>query len=404
MSSMTGRGQRNARWLALLGLCVVAAFGVPMALAQSDETTGPLVRIDGDNGDLNLAGAGIVVRGNTGSIEAAGATIDIDATVSGSVRAAGAEVTVSGDISSTARVGGALVEISGTVIGDVFVGSAVARFDAAAANDVTIAGASVDIGTDATIGGNLSAWAASAKVTGTITGDTEIFAAAVTFEATTAKTVTIAAEEVYVGPNANITGDLVVQSDNEPEIADGAQISGQVRLEEPRPLLLLPSWLLSIVGAVVMAAGAVLAAAILLLLGRGTFEDALDKAAFRPISSGFIGLAILILLPIAAALLFVTIIGGSFGLALLALLPFLFVAGHATIAACIGVWIFDRSGGPRSPGRLILYTIAGAVIFAIVWLIPWIGAPVMFIATVVGLGAYVRTLMGRMRHSEAVPI
>ena len=106
----------------------------------------------------------------------------------------------------------------------------------------------------------------------------------------------------------------------------------------------------------------------------------------------------LVLLPIIAAVLMATIIGFSFGLALLLLMPFLAVAGHTVVATCIGVWIFDRTGEPRSYGRLFVYVLAGAILVALVWLIPWAGSAIVGLAIVVGTGAWVRSVASRLRR------
>ena len=211
------------------------------------------------------------------------------------------------------------------------------------------------------------------------------------------------ADEVIVASTAVIDGDLVVRSRNDPTIEEGARISGQVRIEEPREWWIVPNWLLSIGGAVLGIAGAILAGAVMLLIGRGVFEQGLGNAAFRPISSGFIGLAVLVLLPIIAVILMTTVIGVSVGLALLLVLPFFLVAGHAVVAACIGMWILDRSGGPRSAGRLILFILVGAVILGIVWLVPFAGPVIAFLAMLVGMGGYFRSLGGRMREGAGLP-
>jgi hypothetical protein len=151
-----------------------------------------------------------------------------------------------------------------------------------------------------------------------------------------------------------------------------------------------------------MAAGTILAAAILIGAGRGAFEDALRHATLRPFSSGLIGLVSLVLLPVIAAVLMATIIGLSFGLALLLLMPFLAVAGHTVVATCIGVWIFDRTGEPRSYGRLLVYALAGALLVALVWLIPWAGCALVVLAIVIGTGAWVRSLWSRLRRRGAL--
>ncbi|MEP2844612.1 MAG: hypothetical protein ABJY39_06875, partial [Alphaproteobacteria bacterium] len=63
----------------------------------------------------------------------------------------------------------------------------------------------------------------------------------------------------------------------------------------------------------------------------------------------------------------------------------------------------DRSGGPRSAGRLIVFIILGAVILGVIWLIPVAGPIVAFLAMLIGTGAYLRTLIHRMRHGAGLP-
>jgi cytoskeletal protein CcmA (bactofilin family) len=389
------------RSIAVAVACLVLGMSAPFALpalAKSAKGAGPVVQINGDGNAIETAGASVVIRGKTESIRAAGAVVDINATVSGQVYAAGAQVTIDGEVSGDVRAAGGLVEVQGTLGGDGYLAGAVVRFDGNAAKNLNAGGATVAIGSNATITGDLTAGGASVTVAGTIDGATDLSGSAIIFNGTANGTVTASGDEIIVGPTAHINGDLVVRSRTDPVVENGATITGQIRVEEPRGWWALPGWLWAAIGAVVIAAGAILTGAILILIGRATFEEGLGNAAFRPISSGFIGLATLILLPIVAVILMTTVIGLSFGVALLMVLPFLLVAGHAQVATCIGVWMFDRSGGPRSAGRLILYMIAGAIVIAVVWLIPWVGPIVAFLAMLVGTGAYLRSLNARMRR------
>jgi hypothetical protein len=66
------------------------------------------------------------------------------------------------------------------------------------------------------------------------------------------------------------------------------------------------------------------------------------------------------------------------------------------------VWIFDRTGEPRNFGRLFVYLLAGAILMALVWLIPWAGATIVGIAILVGTGAWVRSVMARLRYRRAL--
>jgi hypothetical protein len=214
--------------------------------------------------------------------------------------------------------------------------------------------------------------------------------------------VTIEGGRVTIGPQAVIGGDLLIRTLTPPTIDPAAKVAGHTVVKEPAFWWLLSGWTGKLICAVVMAAGTVLAGAILIGAVRGAFEDALGHATLRPFSSGLIGLVTLVLLPLVAAVLMATIIGLSFGLALLLLMPFLAVAGHTVVATCIGVWIFDRTGEPRSYGRLFIYLLAGAILVALVWLIPWAGSAIVGLAIVVGTGAWVRSVASRLRRRSVL--
>lgn len=405
----TPRQFRSRLTAALLGRTLVAALvlSAAPALAQSDSdgaaTSSAIAKVNGTGDAISTRGANVVIRGQASSVDAAGALVDIQATVSGPVVVGGAQVTIDGTVDGDLRAGGGLVEVKGSFGGDVYLGGAVVRFDGTATKDVNIGGATIQIGEDARIDGGLTAGGANVAVSGTITGDADLAGAAILFNAEVKGTVTAAGNDIVIGASAKIDGDLIVRSYHEPTIEAGASVAGQVRLEEPRQWWVPSGWIWTLVSALAVAAGGVLAGAILLLIGRGTFEESLGKAAFRPISSGLIGLAVLIILPIITILLMTTVIGLSLGAALLLVLPFLLVAGHAVVIACIGVWIIDRDGGPHSAGRLILFMIVGAVVMALVWLIPWVGAPIAFLAMLVGTGAYFRALGRRLSLRSAEP-
>lgn len=395
---------RSAKaWLGgAIVLALVCSAPSTLAQSQSDGSGADVVaNVDATGGAIHTSGATVVIRGEASSISAAGALVDIDATVSGRVEAGGAQVSVSGKIDGDLRAGGGLVETDGTIGGDVYLGGAVVRFDGTAAKSVNAGGATVQIGENATIDGDLTAGAASLLVSGTVSGAADLNGAAIVFNGDAGGTLTATGDAVVIGSTAKIAGDLVVRSYNEPTIEIGASITGQVRLEEPRQWWALSGWLWALICAVAVAAGGVLAGAVLLLIGRGVFEEGLSKATFHPISSGLIGLAFLVLLPIVALVLMTTVIGLSLGVAFLLVVPLLLIAGHAIVIACIGVWIIDRDGEPHSAGQLILFMVVGAIVMAIVWLIPWVGAPIALLAMLVGTGAYLRSLGGRLRHRSA---
>jgi hypothetical protein len=389
----------------ILGV-VFAALAAAVTPGQAQESrptsASPVVEIVGNGGVIRAAGAHVTITGTASRIDAAGAQVEVNATVSGAVRAAGAVVTVSGSIDGDLKAAGGTVEINGRFGGRAYLAGAAIRFNGTVARTVEAIAASIEFGPASDIAGRLSALAAYLTVAGKIGGPAELGGATVFFNAAAAGDVTIEGGRVNIGPLAVIGGDLLIRTLTPPTIDPGAKVAGQTTVREPAFWRLLSGWTWKLICAVVMAAGTVLAGAILIGAARGAFEDALGHATLRPFSSGLIGIVTLVLLPIIAAVLMATIIGISFGLALLLLMPFLAVAGHTVVATCIGVWIFDRTGEPRSYGRLFVYVLAGAILVALVWLIPWVGSAIVVLAIVVGAGAWVRSVASRLRRRNAL--
>lgn len=397
---------RDSGRLARMVLCAFAAFAATVSAGYAQESrpasASPVVEIVGDGGVIRAAGAHVAITGTASRIDAAGAQVEVNATVSGQVRAAGALVTVAGSAGGDLKAAGGTVEVEGRFGGRVYLGGAAIRFNGTAARTVEAVGASIEFGPASDIAGRLSALAAYLTVAGEVRGPVELGGATVFFNGDATGDVTIEGGRVTIGPQAVIGGDLLIRTLTPPTVDPAAKVTGQTIVKEPAFWWLLSGWTWKLICAVVMAAGTILAGAILIGAARGAFEDALGHATLRPFSSGFIGLATLVLLPLIAAMLMATIIGLSFGLALLLLMPFLAVAGHTVVATCIGVWIFDRTGEPRSYGRLFVYVLAGAILVALVWLIPWAGSAIVVLAIVVGTGAWVRSVASRLRRRSAL--
>ena len=393
----SGRGVAFAAWLAVM-LTGVAAE----AKDNARFSTGPVVAIIGDGGKIKAAGASVSITGTASRVDVAGAQVEVNATVSGPIRAAGGVVTVNGSAAGDLKAAGGVVEINGRFGARVYLGGGVVRFNGTAIRAVKAGAASIEFGPASDIAGRLTAGAANIVVAGKIGGPVHLGGATVTFNGQAAGDVTLEGGRVKVGPTAVIGGNLVVRSLTTPDIAEGAKITGEVIVQKPSLWWLMPRWAWKAIFAAAIAAGTVLAGIILIWTARGAFEDGLAHAAFRPLSSGLIGLVTLIILPIVASLLMATLIGLSFGIALLLVIPFLIVAGHTVVATGIGVWIFDRTGEPRSAGRLFLYLLAGAIVMALVWMIPWAGPTLVWLAILVGTGAWFRSVWSRLRR-RSVP-
>jgi hypothetical protein len=289
----------------------------------------------------------------------------------------------------------------GRVGNDLYLGGAVVTANAVVGGSLRAAGATVTIGPGSDIAGRLEGGAANLRVSGHIAGPVRIGGALVTFNARTDGPVEIQGGKVVITAPARIGGDLTIRSRVEPEIDPNAVISGEVRrLEPPQWWWPLSPWARAATFAAATAAGTVVAGIILMLFGGGVFTTAADHVRLRPGSSFLIGLATAVLIPAIAVVVMATVIGVTAGLAILLIMPLLIVFGHAVAAAGIASGFFVRDRGRLGSLRAFILLIIGAIIIAVLWLLPWVGPVLGGIILLFGIGALARTLGSRLRHAE----
>lgn len=390
---------------------VVAFIGLAgllggLALAQSGAMPeeAAIVDIVAAGESVQAAGAIVRVTGSAATVNAAGATVDVRGDVARDVQAAGARVEIGGTIGGDLKAGGANVTVRGQVANNIDLGGAVVHVGAAVGGRLRVGGAVVTLGPGADIGGRLQGGAASMQVGGHIAGPVEIGGAVVNFNARTDGPVTISGGQVIIGPTAEIGGDLTVRSRLEPTIAEAAAIAGQVRrVDPPWSFWNVSPWAGPVAIAILMAGGTIISGIVLMLFGGRLLPVGANHVRLRPGSSFLLGIATFILVPLVAGILAVTVFGITAGIAVLLILPFLLVFGHAVAVSGIAAGIFVRDRRELGLVRVFFMLIIGAIVVALVALIPWVGPFVVFIVLLLGLGALTRTLGSRVRRVEARP-
>ncbi len=149
--------------------------------------------------------------------------------------------------------------------------------------------------------------------------------------------------------------------------------------------------------ALMIAAGGLLAGLFFLWLGRGAVEDTIDRLVEETGWSGLVGVLTLIILPLAAGVLAVTLVGAPLGLFLMGALPLMLLLGLAAAGFGIGEFLLNRTGEPRSTGARVLMLLVGLVALAALGLIPYAGPAIAALATIFGFGAVLRAVRGRLR-------
>lgn len=339
--------------------------------AQTIEIRAPI------DGDVVAAGYRITISAPvTGAVLAAGATVDLESRVDRSVRAAGRRVTVGGTVGTDAVLAGATVRVlERAQIGrDLVALGGRIRHDGAVARGAFFNGGRV-------------------VITGTISGDVQV-----------------TADTLLVAETARIGGRLIYSVSDNADIRQGAQITGGTeRRARPtarrRPVSPFGvsgvRWLPAVVEAVWLL---VLGFVALAISARGVFAvaDRIRRGFWMSLLGGFV---LAVLIPIAAVLLFITLLGIPLGgIALLLYAATLYPATVFTAA-----WLGERivpplrgSGPARAPYLTMLVGVIAVVALMALPIVGWIFRAA---AILVGFGAlWAKVWAARSAPPADVPV
>jgi hypothetical protein len=374
------RSRRKALGIAL-GLCLL----LPCTVGATE-----LLSPDDNSGTLSLTADRVI----DDDCLAVGSDIDAQARVKGDLSAAGATVTIKGPVQGDLLVGGGTVLLRGAVGDDIRAVGGTVRLSGLVRDNVLLGGGNVTLERTARVGhdavlvggqvqvacpikGNLHLTASEATVTGEIDGD---------FLADT--------NILHLGPGALVHGNLIVRSEQEPEIAPGAKVLGRIEHQAPAGTSSRSTtspgggsfvgWFMGWVFR--FCTLMVLGSLSIVLAPHGTrkVEAALRTAPGRSMTLGF---AAFLLIPLAVVALFATVIGIPAGVALMLVYGAILLQSAVTSACGLGAWLRQRLGRPER--TILVQLVWGAASLSLVASLPWIGGFVTFLAILGGLGALV---------------
>ena len=364
-------------------LPVACAISATPAFAQFDDIWRMGARVHAtasDHNNLWAAGAVVAVRGSVkNDIRAAGAELDIDATAGRSVWAAGAIASVAGQSQDMYIVGGRV------------------SVDARVGGKLSVAAARVVIGPRTEVTGVTRVAGAEVVFSGSSRGAAEFYADTVQINGRIAGNLRVRARSVSLAKGAIVDGDAVFETLDEPQIDVGATIKGRQTVTMPmRHQVDRRSIFVTLGTAVLFGVGAGLVLGIILLIAARSFvERGIDAIRSAPVRSALVGLGVLILVPLIASLIMVTIVGIPIGLLILLAFPLAISIGLVLAAFGLADRILNRDRESRSGGSRFVALLVGVVILAVIGLIPILGFVVGIVALLVGLGAFWEAMRNR---------
>ncbi len=374
-----------------LGLAFMLAFmltllGVSTASAADFRTDTTVTIGAGEviEDDLYLLGTTIIINGTVnGDVLAAGNTIEINGTVNGNVHLAGQDVTISGTVSQGARVvANSFFLMSGSVD-----------------EDLLIIGNSIAISSDGVVGRDLILTISTLTLDGTVERRVAGVAEKVTHNGSVGAEVDISVEDLVITDDASIGGDLIYRSEKAAEIASGAEIGGEIAgemVEEAIDIDLGIAFDPIIIGIVGLITSAIYGTVLLLAFPRLTVT-ASNQLLQSPFMSIAMGIVFLIVVPIAAILVMITVVGIPLGLISLLLNGIALFSAQVFVSLTIGRLILSFfADGKRRLVQFFGLLIGLLILFGFSF-IPYAGPWVPLVVVILGFGGLMMAI-GRLRH------
>jgi len=350
----------------VLILAVVTAFILlcqpvqALTLRSSDN-----VNIPSDvtiNDDLYVAGGNVTINGTVnGDLIIAGGSVTVNGTVRDDAMLAGGTVIIAGDIGQSVRAAGGNLSINGEV-----------------GEDLVVSGGNVDVSSNSTIGRDVLLSSGSARLSGPVGRGIRGAVGSLVIDNSVGNGVRVNVGDLTLTDQAVINGDLVYTSENTAEIADGAQVTGEITRREPpvrRP---------GIAGRIASFIAAFLFGLLLLLLFPAGTARVADTVRGSPWISLLLGFALLIVVPIAVIILLILLVTIPVGLTTL----FFYILGIYLAKVFVGLALGRVTVGyfKWNIGN-ILALLIGLAIVMLLGLIPFIGPLIRFVYVIFGLGA-----------------
>lgn len=351
-------------------------FSLAGVCAHADEREQHLYTFQQGSDTFAVGGSPRVSAPVKGDLVAAGGELRIGAAVAGDIMAAGGTLRIDAAASQDVYAAGGQVEIGGSI-----------------SRNARIAGGSVSVGPQARILGNASLAGGRVEMLGSIGGYLQSAGGRVFIDGRIDGDVEAAAGELELGPQARIGGKLRYRSGAPLTQDPAAQVKGGVeRLEMPVRHAAERSRAPVAFGLCTL--GLMLLAAVLVAALPGPFGRVAETARARFGWSLLAGFVALVVIPVAALVLLITVIGIPLaGLTVLLYLALLLV-GYVCAGIALGDMALKRWLAARAAHRgwRALAAALGVLAIALLVLIPWLGGLVAFLALIAGMGALLMQL------------
>jgi cytoskeletal protein CcmA (bactofilin family) len=317
----------------------------------------------------------------TGDVVTAGQRVQIQTTIQGDVATAGADVSIKGPVTGYVMAAGRNVEVGGRIDNDLWAAGETVTVDGHVGDTAMVAGRNVQLRSGASIGDRASFAGETVQVDGRVEHDLRIGAAHALIGGEVGGNVEARAGRVDVLPGAVINGDLIVHAAQPPQISPQAHVAGRVQYEriQQRGFWYWPVFW-------VFAFLALLALGLPLLYFFPSWPARIARVmSDRFGASFFIGLAVVVAVPVAVGILAVTLVGIPLAVVLFGLYLVVIALSSVFVSYEVGAFLLARMRrADAAPWQRLTL---GAAIVSLLMSLPAVGWLVAAIIVIVGSGA-----------------
>jgi cytoskeletal protein CcmA (bactofilin family) len=318
-------------------------------------------------------------------------SVNIEGKVMGDVYAFAQEINITGEVDGSIFSGAANVDINVKSVNTIWAAGGEINLSGIIEKNVMLFGGGLSVGENTRIGRDIRAYGGRFLVEGDIGGIIKGGVGEFVMAGTSGD-VNIKADKIKIKSDATISGDLVVISEEEPMVEEGAIITGETKLkkqekeEESFFLAIAPAiaFFISFVKVVCFIAR-IIVGIILIALSKSFVRRIMDTLINQPWKSLGIGFLGLIVIPVAAVILFIVLIGFPFGVFVIYVYTILFYLSSIFVSYVVGEKIIQLF---KKKGEISLYLsfIVGIVALFILGLIPVLGFIIRLVVLLFGAG------------------
>jgi cytoskeletal protein CcmA (bactofilin family) len=332
-----------------------------------------------------------------------GGTTQVGGTVNGDLIAAGQNISVTGDIRDDGIVAGGQINLGGSVGQSIRAAGGFITITSQVGKDILVAGGVVNVNPAGEVSGKTLVTGGQIALNGKFGGDVNASGGQVTLKGEYMGNVKVESEDITIGPNTRISGDLIYTSANKAKIDETAQIAGKVEQKVPETAKAVKAGkagaaavtaasiasiiLWGFIRKVVMFAMAFVVSLIFVFGFPKYTKKAMEIFVKSPWKSLGVGFLTMIVIPIGAIILMCTVVGLPIGLIAMAVYPFMLFVTKIIVGISIGDLILNsRRSKPLHP---LLSVLVGLAILYVLWLIPVFSVLLTILVWSFGLGALV---------------